>query len=41
MEKFRELEPDEKNKWAPSLYRIYLNRNMGKQFEEIDKIINN
>ena len=41
MEKFRALAPDEKNKWAPALYRIYLNLNMGKQFDEIDKIINN
>lgn len=40
MEKFRALAPDEKKKWAPALYRIYLNLNMGKQFEEIDKIIN-
>lgn len=40
MEKYRALAPDEKKKWAPALYRIYLNLNMGKQFEEIDKIIN-
>ena len=41
MEEFRALAPDDKNKWAPALYRIYLNLNMGKQFDEIDKIINN
>ena len=40
MEKYRALAPDEKKKWAPALYRIYLNLNMGKQFEEIDRIIN-
>ena len=40
MERYRALAPDQKNKWAPALYRIYLNLNMGKQFEEIDKIIN-
>lgn len=40
MEKYRALAPDQKEKWAPALYRIYLNLNMGKQFEEIDKIIN-
>lgn len=40
MEKYRALAPEEKKKWAPALYRIYLNLNMGKQFEEIDKIIN-
>lgn len=40
MERFRALAPDQKKMWAPALYRIYLNLNMGKQFEEIDKIIN-
>lgn len=39
MEAYRKLAPDEKRKWAPALYRIYLNLNMGKQFEEIDKIM--
>lgn len=39
MEAYRKLAPDEKQKWAPALYRIYLNLNMGKQFEEIDKIM--
>lgn len=39
MERYRELAPTEKQKWGPSLYRIYLNLNMGKQFEEIDTIL--
>ena len=39
MEKYRALAPTEKRKWGPALYRIYLQLNMGKQFEEIDKII--
>ena len=39
MEAYRKLAPDEKRKWAPALYRIYLNSNMGKQFEEIDKVM--
>ena len=39
LEKYRQLSPDEKKKWAPALYRIYLNLNMGKQFDEIDKIL--
>lgn len=39
MEKYRELAPDEKDKWAPALYRIYFNLNLGKQFDEIDKIV--
>lgn len=40
MEKYRVLAPREKDKWGPALYRIYLNLNMGRQFEEIDKIVN-
>ena len=39
MEKYRQLAPDEKDRWAPALYRIYFNLNMGKQFDEIDKIL--
>lgn len=39
MEAYRKLAPNEKRKWAPALYRIYLNLNMGKQFEEIDKVM--
>ena len=39
MEAYRKLAPDEKRKWAPALYHIYLNLNMGKQFEEIDKVM--
>ena len=39
METYRKLAPEEKQKWAPALYRIYFNLNMGKQFDEIDKIL--
>ena len=39
MEKYREMAPDEVDKWAPALYRIYFNLNMGKQFEEIDRLM--
>ena len=39
MEAYRKLAPNERHKWAPALYRIYLNLNMGRQFEEIDKIM--
>ena len=38
VEKYRAMKPDESAKWAPLLYRIYLALNMGKQFDEIDKI---
>jgi tetratricopeptide (TPR) repeat protein len=40
MEKVRALSPDDKNRWAPTLYRIYLNLNLGKEFDEIDKLLN-
>ena len=39
MERYRQLAPDQKQKWAPALYRIYLNLNMGKQFDEIDRLL--
>ena len=39
IERYRLLAPDEKDKWAPALYRIYLKLNMGKQFDEIDKLM--
>lgn len=39
MEKFRELRPNDKEKWASSLYNIYLKLNMGRQFEEMNGIL--
>ena len=39
MERYRVMMPEEKKKWGPALYRIYLYLNMGKQFDEIDKIL--
>jgi tetratricopeptide (TPR) repeat protein len=39
MERYRQLAPNEKLKWGPALYRIYLNLNMGKQFDEIDHLL--
>jgi len=41
MEIYRKLSPADKQKWGPALYRIYFNLNMGKQFDEIDKILKN
>ena len=38
-EKVRTLRPDQKDLWAPGLYRIYYNLNMGPQFEEIESIM--
>ena len=40
MEYYRLLMPDEKRKWAPVLYRIYLYLNLGRQFDEVDKLLN-
>ena len=39
MEVYRKLAPEQKRRWAPALYRIYLNLNMGKQFDEIDRVM--
>lgn len=39
IEYYRHLMPEEKKKWAPLLYRVYLNLNLGKQFDEIDRIL--
>ena len=41
MEAYRKLAPADRQHWAPALYRIYLNLNMGKQFEEIDRLLKN
>ena len=41
LEKYRKLEPKEVGKWSLPLYTIYLNLNMGKEFDEIDKVMNN
>ena len=38
-ERYRQLAPDQQDKWVPSLYRIYLNLNMGRQFEEMDALM--
>lgn len=39
MEDYRRLMPADRQRWAPALYRIYLNLNMGRQFEEIDRLM--
>lgn len=38
MERYRSLRPEEKDKWRPILYSIYLNLNLGKEFEEIQQM---
>ena len=39
MERVRELQPNEPDRWCNPLYRIYLNLNMGEKFKEIDTIM--
>lgn len=39
MQRYRQLMPANKDKWAMPLYAIYLNLNMGKEFDEMDAII--
>jgi len=39
LEQYRALAPKERQKWGPALYRVYLNLNMGKQFDEIDRLL--
>ena len=38
MEKYRAMAPQQQAKWVPALYTIYLYLNMGKEFEEIDRL---
>lgn len=39
LQKYRQMAPDKVSKWSLPLYTIYLNLNMGKEFDEINKII--
>lgn len=39
VERYRQLAPDQQQKWGPALYRIYLNLNLGRQFDEIDRLL--
>nr|WP_315347159.1 hypothetical protein [Hoylesella enoeca] len=39
LQKYRALAPDQRNKWGIPLYTIYLNLNMGKEFDEIDRMM--
>lgn len=41
LEQLRKLQPDNAQRWAPVLYRVYLNLNMGKEFDEIDGVLKN
>ena len=38
-EKLRQLQPDKQERWLSPLYRIYLNLNLVKEFDEIDALM--
>ena len=38
-EKVRALKPDQKDLWLQGLYRVYYNLDMGPEFEEIEKLM--
>lgn len=40
MEKYRELAPNDIDRWGSVLYNIYLNLNLGDKFDEIDRLMN-
>lgn len=40
MEEVRRRSPQDQERWASPLYRIYLNLNRGKEFAEMEKILN-
>ena len=41
LQTYRHLSPTEYTQWSKPLYTIYLNLNMGKEFDEIDNLIKN
>lgn len=41
LESYRALREDDIDGWASSLYRVYLNLNMGDEFDEMDTILRN
>lgn len=40
LERYRTLAPDHQEKWLMPLYTIYLNLNMGEDFEEMERLVN-
>lgn len=39
LSKYRQMMPDDKDMWISPLYNIYLNLNMGDEFEELEKLL--
>lgn len=40
LQRYRSLQPDALDQWGLPLYTIYLNLNMGKEFDEVDRLLN-
>ena len=40
VEHYRQMAPERKDRWAPLLYNIYLNLNDGREFGEIEELLN-
>ena len=40
-EKVRSLQPDKRELWLNGLYTIYYKLNMGEEFKEVEKLMNN
>jgi tetratricopeptide (TPR) repeat protein len=39
LQRYRALKPDDSSQWLMPLYNIYLNLNMGKEFDEVDRLM--
>ena len=39
LETYREAKPESASRWAPLLYKVYLNLNRGSKFAEIERIL--
>ena len=39
IEEYRRRMPDDKARWAPLLYQLYLWLNEGKKFEEVERLL--
>lgn len=39
LERVRGLSPDKADRWGPLLYQVYLHQNKGREFEEIERLL--
>ena len=40
LETYKMMAPEEKKKWGPLLYKVYFDLNLGKNFKEMDRVMN-